>query len=246
MGNSLFHGVTGEKLRVRSIKEHAATTAHKSSEGALQARADTQGGALVSAFDRMDAAIKEKMVKLFNIAYFIAKEEASFTMFPKLVALHQTNGLDLGSTYSNDQACRIFITAIGSCFFEEVQQSLKSARFFSIMSDSSVDRSVKDQELIYCTYLQNGKPVNQLIQIVALDHANSQGILDAILAGLLKVGVGEGDLKKWLVGFGCDGASVMLGVNNGVTARLQRLCPSLGRRPPSPINGSMTVLVSVF
>ncbi|KAJ8412699.1 hypothetical protein AAFF_G00116500 [Aldrovandia affinis] len=192
MGNSLFHGVTGEKVRVRSIKEHAATTAHKSSEGALQARADPQGGALVSAFDRMDAAIKEKMVKLFNIAYFIAKEEASFTMFPKLVALHQMNGLDLGSTYSNDQACRIFITAIGSCFFEE-----------------------------------NGKPVNQLIQIVALDHANSQGILDAILAGLLKVGVGEGDLKKRLVGFGCDGASVMLGVNNGVTARLQRLCPSL-------------------
>ncbi|KAJ8412747.1 hypothetical protein AAFF_G00116980 [Aldrovandia affinis] len=126
---------------------------------------------------RMDAAIKEKMVKLFNIAYFIAKEEASFTMFPKLVALHQTNGLDLGSTYSNDQACHIFIMAIGSCFFEELQQSLKSARFFSIMSDSSVDRSVKDQELIYCTYLQNGKPVNQLIQIVALDHANSQGIL---------------------------------------------------------------------
>ncbi|KAJ8375727.1 hypothetical protein SKAU_G00063070 [Synaphobranchus kaupii] len=223
MGNSLFHGVTGEKVRVRSIKEHAATTAHKS----LQARADPQGGALVSAFDRMDAAIKEKMVKLFNIAYFIAKEEAAFTMFPKLVALHQMNGLDLGSTYNNDQACRIFITAIGSCFFEELQQSLKSARFFSIMSDSSVDRSVKDQELIYCTYLQNGKPVNQLIQIVALDHAHSQGILDAILAGLLKVVVGEGDLKKRLVGFGCDGTSVMLGVNNGVTARLQRLCPSL-------------------
>ncbi|KAJ8387984.1 hypothetical protein AAFF_G00147750 [Aldrovandia affinis] len=117
--------------------------------------------------------------------------------------------------------------AIGSCFFEELQQSLKSARCFSIMPDSSVDRSVKDQELIYCTYLQNGKPVNQLIHIVALDHANSQGILDAILAGLLKVGVGEGDLKKRLVGFGCDGASVMLGVNNGVTARLQHLCPSL-------------------
>ncbi|KAJ8366239.1 hypothetical protein AAFF_G00365170 [Aldrovandia affinis] len=114
----------------------------------------------------MDAAIKEKMVKLFNIAYFIAKE-ASFTMFPKLVALHQTNGLDLGSTYSNDQACHIFITAIGSCFFEELQQSLKSARFFSIMSDSSVDRSVKDQELIYCTYLQNAsvKQVPQLQDI---------------------------------------------------------------------------------
>ncbi|KAJ8367180.1 hypothetical protein AAFF_G00324590 [Aldrovandia affinis] len=50
-----------------------------------------------------------------------------------------TNGLDLGSTYSYDQACRIFIMAIASCSFEELQQSLKSARFFSIMSDSSVD-----------------------------------------------------------------------------------------------------------
>lgn len=54
-----------------------------------------------------------------------------------------------------------------------------------------------------------------------------QGILDAILTGLLKVGVGVEDLKKRLVGFGCDGASIMLGVNNGVSAKLQRLFPSL-------------------
>lgn len=60
-------------------------TAHKSSE----ARADPQGGALVAAFDKMDAVVKEKMIKLFNITYFIAKEAASFTMFPKLIALHQ-------------------------------------------------------------------------------------------------------------------------------------------------------------
>ncbi|KAK7156938.1 hypothetical protein R3I94_006858 [Phoxinus phoxinus] len=227
MGNTLFHGVTGQKIRVRSIKEHAATIAHKSADDALQARAHPERGALVALFDRMDEAIQEKMVKLFNIAYFIVKEEMAFTMFPKLVALHHTNGLDLGNTYSNDQACRMFITAIGMTFIEELQEKLRSARFFSIVSDSSVDRSVKDQELIYCVYLQNGNPVNQLIQIVALDHAHSQGILDAILAGLLKVGVGEEDLKKHLVGFGCDGAAVMLGVNNGVTARLQRLCSSL-------------------
>lgn len=41
------------------------------------------------------------------------------------------------------------------------------------------------------------------------------------------MGVQEEDLKHRLVGFGCDGASVMLGVNNGVAARLKQLCPSL-------------------
>lgn len=53
---------------------------------------------------------------------------------------------------------------------------------------------MEDQDLIYCTCLQNGKTVNQLIQIVALKHAHGQGILNAILAGLLRVG--EEDLKK--------------------------------------------------
>ncbi|XP_049450379.1 E3 SUMO-protein ligase KIAA1586-like [Epinephelus fuscoguttatus] len=81
--------------------------------------------------------------------------------------------------------------------------------------------------MIYCTYLVDGKPVNRLIQIVTLDHARSQGILDAILKGLKVVGVQEEDLKLRLVGFGCDGASVMLGLNNGVAARLKHLCPSL-------------------
>lgn len=104
-------------------------------------------------FDKMDAVVKEKMIKLFNIAYFIAKEAASFTMFPKLIALHQKNGLDLGSTYNNDMSCRMFISTIGACFFKDLQQSLKQVRLFSVMSNSSVDQSVKDQELIYCTYL---------------------------------------------------------------------------------------------
>lgn len=172
------------------------------------------------------------MVKLFNIAYFVTKEELPFTIFPKLGTiphLYPDVPLDLGTTYCTDQACRMFISTIGSCILEELQDKMQSARFFLIMSDSSVDRSVTDQELIYCTFLQNGKPVNQLVQVpvVALEHAHSHGILDYILAGLLKVRVGEDDLKKRLVGFSCDGAAVMQGVNNGVTAQLQQMCSSL-------------------
>ena len=181
----------------------------------------------MSAFDRMDTAVQEKLVKLFNIAHFIAKEEQPFTLFPQLMTLHKTNGLNLGSTYHNNVACSTFVEVIASCFIEDLKEELQAARFFSVMSDSSVDRTVKDQEMIYCTYLVEGKPVNQLIQIVTLDHAHSQGILDAILKGLKVVGVQEEDLKLCLVGFGCDGASVMLGVNDRVAARLKHLCPSL-------------------
>lgn len=50
MGNSLFHGVNGEKVRVKSIKKHVATAAHKSAENVLQPGAHPERGALVSTF----------------------------------------------------------------------------------------------------------------------------------------------------------------------------------------------------
>ncbi|KAK7162442.1 hypothetical protein R3I93_006674 [Phoxinus phoxinus] len=51
------------------------------------------------------------MVKLFNIAYFIAKEEAAFTMFPKLTIpgprLHQfMDEVGAGSTWQGVQISR--------------------------------------------------------------------------------------------------------------------------------------------
>ena len=51
--------------------------------------------------------------------------------------------------------------------------------------------------------MEDGKPVNQFVDIVLLEHAHSQGILD----GLRNVGLTEQDLKSRMVGFGCDGAS---------------------------------------
>lgn len=63
-GNSLFHGVTGEKVKASSIKELAAAAVHKSAKGAPQASDHPGEGAPLSAFDRMDAVTNENLVKL--------------------------------------------------------------------------------------------------------------------------------------------------------------------------------------
>lgn len=89
------------------------------------------------------------------------------------------------------------------------------------MNDTSVDQSVPDQEIIYSNFVENGLPVNVMVNIVNLHHANSQGILDAILSGLHQTGVSEEDLKGKLIGLGCDGASVMIGQRNEVVAKLK-------------------------
>ena len=90
---------------VKTIKVHGAMTGSKAAENVLKAKAHLERGALMSGFDKMDVAIKEKLVKLFNITYFISKEERVFTIFSKMVVLHQ-------------HQCHMFIPAIDPCFID--------------------------------------------------------------------------------------------------------------------------------
>lgn len=138
--------------------------------------------------------VKEKLLKLFNIAYYVAKEEEPFIKYPVLVGLHFKNGLHLGNTYKNDHACGTFIQNIAQTMTDDLEDRIKLARFFSVMSD--VDRSVQDQEIIYITFVDNGLPVYNMVNMLTLQHANSQGILDAIITGLNQAGISEEEEKK--------------------------------------------------
>lgn len=206
-GNNLFVGVGGGKIRMKTLQEHSKTTSHSDYEGAQAAKVNPSGTPMACVLQKMSENVREKMTKLFNIAYFVAKEEAPFTMFPSLVDLHHKHGLYLGDTYKKDNACRTFVQAIGQSMKDDLVEKLKNTHFFSVMSDSSVNRSQKDQEMVYLTYVEDGKPVNPFVDIVSLEHAHSQGILDAILVGLRNVGLTEQDLKSRMVGFGCDDGS---------------------------------------
>ncbi|CAH1264085.1 ZNF862 [Branchiostoma lanceolatum] len=226
-GNVLFHGVTGDTIRSRALTGHVNIDAHVACQAALDARENPEQAPIRRALQHLNNAVEDKMIKLFNTAYYVAREEAPFTSFPKLVGLQVKNGQALGETYRNDQGCRTFVAAIGEVEMDKLVENVRKARFFSVMSDSSMDRAILDQELIYITFIQDGLPVNHLVNIVTLEHAHATGILDAILTGLERVGLNREDLTRRLVGFGSDGAAVMIGVNNGVGAKLKQFCPSI-------------------
>ena len=56
---------------------------------------------------------------------------------------------------------------------------------------------------------------------------NAQGIFAAISTAMTRRGVAETEWQEKLVGFGSDGASVMVGRNNGVIALLRQLQPAV-------------------
>lgn len=113
----------------------------------------------------MSSDTEEKMKKLFNISYFIAKQERPFSDFEDLCKLHVKNGLSLEETYINDKGC-VFIEAIDGVMKEDESQLVNKQRFISVMADSGTDTSNKDLELVYVRFLENGLPVNKYVAVV--------------------------------------------------------------------------------
>ena len=77
---------------------------------------------------------EEKMKKLYNVSYFIAKHERPFSDFEELCKLHVKNGLSLGETYINDKGCRVSVEAIDGVMKEDESQQVNKQCFISVMA----------------------------------------------------------------------------------------------------------------
>ena len=99
---------------------------------------------VVQSLRQMSSDTEEKMKKLFNTSYFIAKHERPFSDFKDFFKLHVKNGLSLGETYINDKGCRVFIEEIDGVMKEDESQLVNKKHFISVMADSGTDTSNKD------------------------------------------------------------------------------------------------------
>ena len=61
---------------------------------------------LARALRIMSEEVQNKLKKLFEIAYFVAKSELPFTTYANLCGLEAKHGVELGNTYRNDKACK--------------------------------------------------------------------------------------------------------------------------------------------
>ena len=118
----------------------------------------------------------------------------------------------------NDKAAKQFIHYISATIDSEIGNEIAPSPFLSILSDSSTDTAAVEEEIVYLMYMFQGKSIVRFIDMVPVKDGIAAGILDAIWKALENVGLlKENDVTR-LVGFGGDGASVMMGCNNGVAA----------------------------
>ncbi|XP_070560279.1 zinc finger protein 862-like [Ptychodera flava] len=111
-----------------------------------------------------------------------------------------------------------------------------NVNFVSILGDGSTDVAVIEQEVVFLRYVSpvDGMPVCREIDIVSLETANAQGIMNAIEAGLSQVDLSldmlrpdNDEVKPSLIMANFDGASVNFGEKNGVVKRMKDIFPTL-------------------
>lgn len=170
---------------------------------------------------KMEKNVFERMEKLFRTAFFVAIKERPFTDFPSLLELQEANGVSLGETYSNDKSCKLFIDQIAGEKQDNLKDLLNHSDYFSVMSDSSTDRSVSEKEIVYVRLIKDGYPTMKYLSLVDLKSADAVGIVKSLDQAFSDFGFQSDEWRRKLVGFGADGAAVMLGKKGGI-AKLQK------------------------
>ena len=98
-----------------------------------------------AAFSKHAQETEARMHKLFNTAFYIVSENLAFSKFKGLCNLQEKNGLDFGSQYKNDKACRDFVENIAAVEKQLSQEEIENARFLRVLADGSTDKSITEQ-----------------------------------------------------------------------------------------------------
>nr|XP_028596611.1 nucleolar complex protein 2 homolog isoform X3 [Podarcis muralis] len=206
--------VLPEKLEIR---KHGTSAAHQADEYA-------KSSPMAQTLKTMDSDLRMEVEKLFNIAYFVAKENLSFELFPMICALLRKIGMRLGEAHTDDEAVKQIVHYIAESLRLELRDKLSKAEFFGILADGSTDRLAVTADIIYFYYIFEGGLKCSYGAIRECTSENATGgtsTIESVLRDYVP------DWKSKLTAISFDGAGANMGTVSGVAKQFQDNCPGL-------------------
>lgn len=171
---------------------------------------------------RAEQTDRDRVAKLIDITYMMAKEAIPSKKFPSLVEMEKRHGVDLGTTYINEKMCAQFMACIADTLENELSSALSKVKYFSLLTDGSTDTSVKEVELMYIIYVnQQGKLAQDFLSIRRVRDATAPGLKALLQDVLVHFRLNQEQQTQFMIGFGADGASVNMGVKKGLAQLLR-------------------------
>ena len=217
--------VTGTaNVKKVTAKSHANSKTHKSSilKASPVLPENQERRKLIT---KLDEATFAKMCRLFDWAHLIAKKEDSFTSFPLYAAIEKKHGVDMGESYMNEKACKVFIQAIGEEMAQELKNLFTQEPFYcSVLFNGSSDKSLLELEVISLRLIENGLSRMKLLGVTQPVSGSGENVYQATESRCKEYGL---QLKESCIAGGADGAAVKFGSHAGVLTRITADVPWL-------------------
>ena len=153
---TFVQGISGDSLKKDNVGKHMITDMHT-----LAAYLEKKGRASLSIdelynttpneqeFTTASDNQKEQVLKLFEIAYMIAKTDCPFTRFEDIVKMEMRHGVDLGSTYHNNKSCADFVKIISGCLMTDIVRAIKESMYYYLFIDGAAHNTTVEKALLY-------------------------------------------------------------------------------------------------
>ena len=67
------------------------------------------------------------------------------------------------------------VSVLRKVFKDRTSAEINQSKYISVMADGVTDAGCLENEIVFCRYLQDGRPVNRLIGHKAVEHAHAEG-----------------------------------------------------------------------
>lgn len=222
------HSRAAEQTSLRKkMHEHRTSHSHKAAIKLLQ---DRQQDALKSVLAGQMQQQHAETCSIFRTAYYIAQSDRPYTDHPDLIELQELNGVDLGRVLHSNVICTDIVDHISTEMRKAViAQMIATKCPFAVLIDESTSIARLSCMVVYvrATFNEQIGPVTFFLDMVELGATTAAGVEKSLVACLSGHGLTVEHLKDHWVGFGCDGASVMMGSKAGVAVRLKSQFPLL-------------------
>jgi hypothetical protein len=122
--------------------------------------------------------------------------------------------------------CKVCVSVIADVIKQELVKEIKDSSRVSLLLDASTDISTEEELVLYMRYIDKNRKLKEAFFIIPLQNSTAAGYFDTIESEMDKLFL-PWKTGNWLVGIETDGASNMLGKNNGLVAKLKRDMPDL-------------------
>ena len=218
-----FNTEPAVRFKRKSVEEHSTSQQHKA---AVSAELLSRVSVFQKEFEEREKSKEDVYFNAFLALYWIAKEEIANTKFTSLLEVVEKMGLSNMKFFEHRSggSVREMFILMGEMVKSEVVKKAQQAGSIGLLIDEVMDIAQREQLVSFIRYVDQDTyevktdflAVNDILE--SSSSANAETIKSVVVKQLSDCDL---DINK-LTGLSTDGASVMVGKENGVAAKLKR------------------------